>query len=538
MTEKEKTLLEKINEENIANIQRRLKEPQDNTEPFILLCPTCKKEVKEHHEDSSQKWYICENGHQKPRSLLIKKELSPFAPFYQKFYKAVEEHPEVFEAYEREKRREITPAELTSTLGSTVKHDDNNKVITFLSLLATYTAEDQTNIGFLAESSSGKSYIPLEIVLGYFDLEDLLVLGYCSPTAFFHDFGTYFPDPNDKRDVEPEKRHKIIHIDLHQKIIIFLDQPHAKLLENLRPLLSHDQKEITLKITDKSEKSGQRAKTVVIEGYPSVVFCSANYKQNEQEKTRLLLLSPEHSQEKLRESIALKIEKESDRDAFKKAVQSNKERQKLANRINELKNAKIDQVIIPTELRETIYSKFLEKHPNLQSRNQRDISRLLTLIKGFTLLNFYNRQWASGLNEEAPTNVTATLEDVENGFKYYDTVSEANELGIPPEIFEIYQTFKEELTETENGFTRKDFQKLYFSKFRKFITRDKAKAFIETLEASGLLIEQPDPLDKRVIRYVCGEGWVDSDNSLPDSTTFPPPPRTHISSYSKEEDQP
>lgn len=197
-------------------------------------------------------------------------------------------------------QNEITDEEIIAILGSTIKHDNTNKVITFLNLVCNYTDEEQGNIGFLAASSTGKSYLPLEIGTGYFPKSDLMILGYCSPTAFFHEYGTLLPDTSDTRDVEPEKKRKIRYIDLHQKIIIFLDQPHAKLLENLRPLLSHDQKQITMKITNRNEKSGNRAETIVIEGYPTVVFCSANYRQDEQEKTRLLLLSPEVTQEKLR----------------------------------------------------------------------------------------------------------------------------------------------------------------------------------------------------------------------------------------------
>src|SRR5208283_5375880 len=119
------------------------------------------------------------------------------------------------------------------------------------------------------------------------------------------------PDPSDHREIETEKKRKFRLVNLERNLLIFLDQPHAKLLENLRPLLSHDKKEIQLKITNKSEKSGQRSENILVRGYPTVVFCTANYKQNDQEKTRLLLLSPEHSQEKLREAILLKIEKES-----------------------------------------------------------------------------------------------------------------------------------------------------------------------------------------------------------------------------------
>jgi hypothetical protein len=67
-------------------------------------------------------------------------------------------------------------------------------------MLLTYAEEDQINLGFLAESSTGKSYIPLELS-GLFPSEDVIKLGYASPTSFLHDWGTLVTDAIDYRDV-------------------------------------------------------------------------------------------------------------------------------------------------------------------------------------------------------------------------------------------------------------------------------------------------------------------------------------------------
>ncbi|MEM3579591.1 MAG: hypothetical protein QXL54_05160 [Candidatus Bathyarchaeia archaeon] len=158
--------------------------------------------------------------------------------------------------------------DLVEILGSTVKYDNENKSICFLTMLLTYTDQDQINLGFIAESSTGKSYIPLELAW-YFPKEDVLEYGYSSPTAFFHDYGSIEKDPFNEK-------HKVIHVNLAKKILIFLDQPHDALLQRLRPLLSHDRRKITLKITDKREKSGLRTKTVVLEGFPTVIFVQLN----------------------------------------------------------------------------------------------------------------------------------------------------------------------------------------------------------------------------------------------------------------------
>lgn len=481
MTEQpqDKTLIQKISEENIAEIYRKLKEPNEEREAFkqssdslIFKCSVCGKELP---NDDTRIDEFCDSCRDHP----AKRE---------------------FIKNQKDLTMPITDDDLKEMLGSSIKHDDDNKVITFLSMLATYTEEDQINIGFLAGSSTGKSYIPLEIAIGYFPKSDLIILAYCSPTAFFHDYGVMLPDPTDRRDVEPEKRRKIIHVDLERKIIIFLDQPHMKLLENLRPLLSHDQKEITVKISDRREKSGLRAKTVVIRGFPTVIFCSANYKQNEQEKTRMLILSPEHTQEKLRETISLRIQKESDREAYKKQLEEDTRRTFLGIRVDDVKLFNISQVIIPEETRELIFEKFMENREYLQSRHQRDISRLMSLIKGYALLNFYQRNRVEN-KETGQNTITATLEDIEIGFKYYSEISQANELGIPPEVYEIYIKLSEE--KGEEGFKRKDFQKEYCRLYHKHIGRGQAASYLESLSEAGLVTEEADENDRRSTRYVC-----------------------------------
>jgi hypothetical protein len=388
---------------------------------------------------------------------------------------------EFFEIH-KESMRPISDEQLTQILGSTVKKDDANKLITFFVMLSTYTSEDQTNIGFLADSSTGKSYIPLELANGFFPKEDLIKLSYCSPTAFFHEWGIALPDPTDQHeDVEPDKRRKIIHVDLHQKILIFLDQPHSALLQRLRPLLSHDEKQMVAKITDKREKSGFRAKTVIIEGYPTVIFCTAK--------------------------IALKIEKESDRASFTNRLESDPQREFLANRVRNLKMSHFDYVVVPEELRSKIYEEYMERRRWLQARHQRDISKLLAIIKGHALFNFHQRERISD------KTIVANSEDVEAGFRLYNEVSEANELGIPPETFDLYKRLEEKFLDP--GLTTKEFQKTYFDVFHRLIGREKAANCLKTLAAAGLLVESQDAVDRRLTRYMSAHSGVSSKSNSP-----------------------
>jgi hypothetical protein len=413
----------------------------------------------------------------------------------------------------KELDRQLSVEELIEILGSTVKHDDDNKAIAFLCTLLTYTEEDQTNIGFLAESSTGKSYIPLELAW-YFPKEDVIKLGYASPQTFFYETGLLIPDPSDTRDVEEDKKRKIRIVDLHQKILIFMDQPHDQLLQRLRSLLSHDDRKIVSKMVNKREKSGNRTETVVIEGFPTVIFCTARFTMQDQEKTRLLLLSPEVDQEKLRESLVLKIDKESHREEFQRRMNEDPKRNFLAGRVELIKTARIKYVNVPEEYREQIYSQFVSQHTFLIPRHQRDISRLMSIIKGHALLNYRKR-------ERIADSIIANLEDVEAGFRLYNSVSEANELGLSPELYNIYEKLKKYIEDSVIGITRKDFQKFYFKELHKTLGQKSATSILEAWANVGLVIEQPDPNDRRYLRYILPDR---GDTSSDEQTELPLPP--------------
>lgn len=384
--------------------------------------------------------------------------------------------------------REINFDILAETLDTTIKHDTTNKVITFLVCLLTYTEEDQLSITFTAESCSGKTYIPLEIIW-YFPKEDVIELGYCSPSAFFHEWGRMQKEEEgEKTEEEEEEPPSFILVDLHQKMIVFLDQPHFDLLQRLRPLLSHDRQELKQKITDRTSRFGLRTKNVTLRGFPTVIFCSASYLSEEQERTRHIILSPETSQEKLRETIKLRIEKDSDRESFRKYMESHPARKWLKARVVLIKAKKIKQVIIPQELQEKIEEVFFKAHEILIPRHQRDIGRLLSFIKGFALLNCFTRQ-------KVGDSIVATREDLFNAVRVYQTIFLPNELGLSPEIYEVFKVFSEQFGTL--GVKKAVLQSTYFQTFGRPINNYRLKKILDLLVEVGLAWSEADPLDKR-----------------------------------------
>jgi hypothetical protein len=388
------------------------------------------------------------------------------------------------------KFKPMSSDELLDVLGLTIKRDNENKLITFLCQLSAYTESSQFNISFNAPSSTGKSYIPTEIAK-LFSQEDVIEIGYCSPTAFFHDVGSW------------NAVLKAYIVDLSRKILIFLDQPHTLLLQHLRPLLSHDKKEIGLKITDKTQKFGLKTKNVLLRGYPAVIFCTAGLKIDEQEATRFLLLSPETNQEKIREAVYEKLRKETDGEAYQEWLDNNPERKLLKERMRAIKQENINEVKISAP--EIIEKRFLAENKVLKPRHSRDIGRLISLVKALALLNLWFRQ-------RDDSTIIANEQDINEAFKLWGAICDSQELGLPPYIYQLFQevilpAYKEKNEGRAEGFeqitgklglSRQDIIQKHYQVYGRFIPDWQLRQqIIPMLETAGLITQEPDPNDKR-----------------------------------------
>jgi hypothetical protein len=382
----------------------------------------------------------------------------------------------------------MTISDLSKVLGITIKSDDTNKLLVFLCQLSAYTASSQFNVSFNAPSSTGKSYIPIEIS-NLFPSADVQKIGYCSPTAYFHDSGIW------------DEKNKVIVVDLSHKIMIFLDQPHQLLLQHLRPLLSHDQPEISIKITDKSMKYGLKTKKVLLRGFPSVVFCTAGLRVDEQEGTRFLLLSPETTQEKIREAVLLRIEQGSDYRKYKEWLDSQPERKLLKDRIQAIRQASISDVTIPMD---ALMDRILTNDKIFRPRDTRDTGRILSIIKAIAILNCWFRPKEGNI-------IMANDDDIEAGFKLWESISESQTLGLPPYVCRLYQEIIlpaysdknqhiEAIAEAvgRQGLTRQDILQKHLKTYGRLLNPDQLrKEILPMMESAGLIVQEADAQDKR-----------------------------------------
>jgi hypothetical protein len=278
------------------------------------------------------------------------------------------------------------------------------------------------------------------------------------------------------------------------------------LLEHLRPFLSHDKKEIHLKITDKSQKAGLRTKNIYLAGFPAVVFCSAGLKIDEQESTRFLLLSPETTQEKIREAVLEKIKKESNINSYRQLLESDPKRKLLKERIVAIKQESIKEIRIDNP--EKVEKMFFRKARTLKPRHQRDIGRVISLIKVFALVNLWFRKRDN-------FTLIANDEDIEEAFRVWNSISESQELNLPPYIYYLYKevillayrekqklpadTFEEVLTNL--GLSRQEIQQKHYEVYGRLLPDWQLRQqILPMLESAGLITQEPDPTDRR--RYL------------------------------------
>jgi hypothetical protein len=312
---------------------------------------------------------------------------------------------------------EMSLPDLNDVLSLTIRHDRDNKLITFLAMLSAYTQSGQLNVSFNAPSSSGKTYITTELAKLFPD-EDKIALSGASPTSFFHGEGKY----------DKERKAKIV--SLERKILLMYEQPNPLLQQKLRAVLSHDERELHFRITNKDKKGAHRAEHIIIRGFPATIFCSAGMQLDEQEATRAILLSPESTEEKLKEGIHLQVRRGSNEIEFADWLESQPQRIALKHRVLAIKQEKIGEIILsnPDEI-EARFNKMFGKPKN---RHMRDVDHLMKLIKAVALLNIWFRVEPDG-------TYAANQHDIDKGFALWSSVFESQNLNVPPAVLNFYK---------------------------------------------------------------------------------------------------
>lgn len=311
--------------------------------------------------------------------------------------------------------KEIGLDDVCQILDLTIKEDRTNKLLIFLTMLSAFTDSSQINITLNAPSSAGKTFLTNEIVK-LFPEEDTIVYSKITPTAFHY-------------SAKLDKERGVRIMNLERKILVFQEQPDAKVQENLRSILSHDRKEATFCLTNRSKSGENRAEEVIIRGFPATVFCSANSFMDKQESTRAIMLSPEVTTEKIELAKLAVVDRESNPENFQKEICNNHDRQLLQHRIRTIRDMRVGVIGLPSQ--DLIMKTFNNMVDKPRVRHSRDMKHFIDIIKSIALLNIWYRK-----NKEG--QYYANEKDVMEAASLWKDIAKTQCLSLPPYVASIY----------------------------------------------------------------------------------------------------
>jgi hypothetical protein len=415
---------------------------------------------------------------------------------------------------------------IIKTIKKTVKQEDSLLRQIFYSALSSYTKEP-INLGIIAPTSEGKTYPVIE-TLNLFPKEDVWLIGSMSTKLLVRQKGVLVDENNEPIKLavkelkgqikftnnreEKEKANNRLQelyenartlVDLGDKTLVFLEPPQHDLWNLLKPILSHDSKEIEFPYVDKTER-GLIPRRVIVRGWPSCIFCSARDESNwpvwPEIQSRFLITSPNMIPEKYHESNLLIAQRkglpalvqqkiivsnEDIRLAKSSILYLKQEIKKLSTDINNYDNNN-NPVWIP-------YLQYLaEVLPSDKGTDTRAIRRIFSFLNIIPLAKANLR---TRLVYGAETLVIADLEDLGEVLHITQNLS-----GMPAYKMKFFNEIFYPLYEANKNqpLTTKKLCEYYRTKYGKAIDSDSMKKkYLNELRNNGIIGEEDSPDDRR-----------------------------------------
>jgi hypothetical protein len=444
----------------------------------------------------------------------------------------------------------------------TVKQEDSLVRQIFYSALSSYT-KDPINLGIIAPTSEGKTYPVIE-TLKLFPKEDVWLIGSMSTKLLVRQKGVLVDENNEpinpaikelkelikKTDNSKEKdkannrlqelyENSRTLIDLGDKILVFLEPPQHDLWNLLKPILSHDSKEIEFPFVDKTER-GLIPRRVVVRGWPSCIFCSARDESNwpvwPEIQSRFLITSPNMIPEKYQESNLLVAQRRGlPALVQQKIIVSNEDVRLTKNSILYLKqeikklstdnNNNYDNSNTPVWIP---YSQYLaEVLPSDKGTDTRAIRRIFSFLNIIPLAKSNLRiRLVYGME----TLVTADLQDLGEVLHITQNLS-----GIPAYKMKFFNEVFYSLYEKNSNqpLTTKELCEFYRTRRGKAIDSDSMKKkYLNELRNNGIIGEEDSPDDKRQKIFI---PLVESSSTVYLQETAGCNNKLEISNYKKED---
>lgn len=442
---------------------------------------------------------------------------------------------------------------LLEVISRVVKEDLVAKQFDLLHCLSAYA--EAINELKEAPTSEGKTYPTMQI-LNLFPRGDVWRLGGLSPTALAHDFGQVVDEQGNPLDPELKRltdeiekleqqaievdtkarqkirleinklrkqiRHMVLHserfINLENKIICFLDNPHPETWARLRPIMSHDVWRTTYKFTDRVGRKGPLKQfTAHLVGFPVFIAFKAETKKPEiwdQILSRGTTVPVEMSTRKYRKAIKLQSEKKGlpqpsfERkigiEDFKKARLVIEAIKKRLLEIKEKAKKQSRTEGIPNLFWIPYYNKIGQDFPAEIGTHMRESQRFLTIIQMHASANVFNRPI---LEIDEAEYIICTVEDYAKAMELFFSEQAKKVIfsKIPKykiDFFEkvILPLFKQmNPTQTDEpiGITSEQMGQKYIDVYNKPISSNTINYhYLRTLEEMNFITRERDPTNK------------------------------------------
>ena len=424
---------------------------------------------------------------------------------------------------------------LVKTTKKTVRQED---VLIRQILYAGFSAftDDPINLGVMGPTSEGKTY-PIMETFQYFPNDIVWNIGKMSTMVLVRKKGILVDSNNQpieskvlelKQKISIEKDEKKISefkeqisklrsdathlIDLNGKILVFLEQPKPDLWEIIKPILSHDNKEISFDYVDNEKPrtlDGDKVQKVIVRGWPAFVYCSAKDESNwsvwPEIQSRFLISSPNMRKEKYEESNLL-IAQRKGLPSFiqEQVIVSEHDRKASKDCVSHL-----IQQLNAIQLQNSIWIHYGEILAEaLKAEKGTDVRNAKRIFSFLNIIPLVKSECRQRLSINGNTSIIAMLDDLSEVLAITQNLN-----GIPafkmkflreifcPKFYSKKEPDKSKdgkIEEDEIAVTTKDLKEYYRSKFGKIITTDSIrKTYLNELHNNGLIEEEESKIDKR-----------------------------------------
>jgi phage-related protein len=348
--------------------------------------------------------------------------------------------------------------------------DETTRTLEIL-VIASIFGPSPLNLNLSQIWSSGRSKITNEMA-SFLPDRHVWFLGSLSPTALVHERADW------------DEKEKAFIVNLDKKLLVFLENPNPKTLEALRPLLSHDRREIMYRFTDRTPKGTLRTIVAMLRGWPAVVFCGSKMPATDEYASRWLTASPEISGDKVIAVISRKGQEYKTPKMFEKG----EEFIVVSAAFQMLGEGEGWKVTVP-------FGDLVAKHfRKKQATDMRRFDHFMQLIMASTVLHAFQRE------KDEDENLKSELNDVEIAYRILRPIEETSVTGLGQHMLDLWQALKEELKE-EKGISSISYNTaiiLFREKFQRSVSKAWLyEGYLKPLEQASLIDFEEDPEDKR-----------------------------------------